>query len=161
MQTNSRRNGVTVLETIIALPVLFIAILGIVELGMLSSNQMVVHSASRAGADMAASMGCDLPTAGAIPDEIFDAIESVLQCEGAVASCIRVEHSLGPAGPYVLSSGAGCEPPAGDAPADYDYVCVSVCVENTELAPNLLRTFCIDLEGTHSQKSVCRCVSCD
>ncbi len=161
MHSATNRNGVTTLEAILALPVLFIAILGIVELGFLSSNQMVVQAASRAGADAAAALGCDLPTDGPVPDVIVDAVSNVLACENVTASCIRVEHSLGDAPPYVLTEGGGAAPPAATPPTTRDYVCVSVCVENSELAPNLLRTFCIDLAGTFSQKSVCRCTSCD
>jgi len=161
MHSATNRNGVTTLETIIALPVFLIAILAIVELGYLSSNQMIVQAASRAGADAAAALGCDLPTEGDVPTEIVTAVSSVLECKEAVASCIRVEHTLGDSPPYVLNYGSGAEPPAASPPTTRDYVCVSVCVENSELAPNLLRTFCIDLAGTYSQKSVCRCASCD
>ena len=161
MKSLANRNGVTTLEAIIAVPILLIAILGIVELGFLSSNQMVVQAASRAGADAAAALGCDLPAEGDVPAEILSAVSNVLSCENVSAMCVRVEHTIGDTPPYVLIDGTGASPPAGTAPTTTDYVCVSVCVENSELAPNLLRTFCIDLEGTFSQKSVCRCTSCE
>ena len=157
MLDKPKRCGVIALEAIIGLPILVIALLAIVEFGLLSSNQALVHAASRAGADAAASLGCDLPESGGVPTEIVDAVQCVLAARGATASCIRVEHTNGPASPHVLQSGSGGVAPAGVVPSD-QYVCVSVCVDNTELAPNLLEVFCIDLDDTYSQQSVCRCL---
>lgn len=159
VQRVEKRNGSVVLEAIVALPVLLIAVMAIVELGLLSSNQSVVHSASVAGADAAVALGCTLPTTGSVPSEIIEAVEGALACQNARATCIRVEHTIGRSPPHVLEMGTGASPPLASPPAS-DYVCVSVCVENTELAPNLLRTFCLNLQETYSQQTVCRCVSC-
>lgn len=148
MVRQSKRTGAVVLEAIICLPILVIAILAIVEMGLLSSNQAVVHAASAAGADVAVSLGCSLPTAGAVPSEIVDGVASVLSCQNITDYCIRVEHTIGPAPPYVLTFGVGASPPAATPPATRDYVCVSVCVDNSELTPNLLSSFCLDLENS-------------
>lgn len=147
------------LEAIIGLPILAIALFAIVEFGLLSSNQAFVHAASRAGADAAVGLGCDLPVSGGVPAEIVDAVEMVLAARGITPSCIRVEHTIGPSPPYVLTRGTGDSVPTATPPGD-DYVCVSVCVENSELAPNMLASFCVDLEETFSQQTVCRCVTC-
>ncbi len=152
-----KRTGAIVLELIVGLPVLIIALLAIVELGLLSSNQAMVHAASRAAADAAVSVGCDMPTDGEVPSEILDAVEKVLEARGMTASCVRVEHTNGPDPPYLLTNGDEASPPAAEPLGD-NYVCVSVCVENTELAPNLLEAFCVDLDDTFSQQTVCRCL---
>ncbi len=147
--------GVTVLETIVALPVLFIAILAIVELGLLSRNQGLVQAASRAAADVASSL--ELPISNPMPPEIADAVDAILQCEGIESACIRVEHNTVKGGPYVLTTGTGGDPPPSPAPANDPYVRVSVCVENSQLAPNLLKSFCINLAGYYSQRTTTRC----
>lgn len=156
-----KSNGSVVLELIVCLPILVIGIMSIVELGLLSANQAVVQGASVVGADMAVSLACDLPTGGAVPNEIVDAVNIALSCQGSEATCIRVEHSLGPSPPYVLMYGSGVASPAAPPPSTSDYVCVSVCVENSDLAPNLLQTFCFNLDETYSQHTTCRCASCD
>lgn len=157
MTQKTKRCGAIVLETIIALPILIIALFAIVEFGLLSSNQSLVHAASRAGADAAAGLRSGLPTSGAVPADVADAVAKILAVRGITASCIRVEHTNGPDAPYVLVTGTGGGDPAAAPPSD-GYVCISVCVENTELAPNLLEMFCLDLEDTYSQHTVCRCL---
>ena len=147
------------LEAIIGLPILAIALFAIVEFGLLSSNQAFVHAASRAGADAAVGLGCDLPVSGGVPNEVVDAVEMVLAARGITVDSIRVEHTIGPSPPYVLTTGTNALPPTVTPPTD-DYVCVSVGVENTELAPNMLSSFCVDLDETFSQQTVCRCVTC-
>ncbi len=149
-----QRRAVTVLELIIALPILVIGLMAVVELGLLAQNQSLVQRASRAGADAARTT--DLPTVGAVPAQVLDAIRATLECEGVRAKCVRVEHNQGPAPPYVLTDGSGDELPPGPVP-NFPYVRVSVCVANTDLAPNLLRTFCLDLEGECSQRTTTRC----
>jgi|GEM_PF-4111604 len=151
------RCGAIVLEAIIALPILIIALFAIVEFGLLSSHQSLVHAAGRAGADAAASLRSSLPTDGVVPPEIADAVAKVLAARGITASCIRVEHTNGPDAPYLSVAGTGGGEPVAATPSD-DYVCVSVCVENTDLAPNLLELFCLDLDDTYSQHTVCRCL---
>lgn len=150
------RTGAVVLEAIIGLPILVIALMAIVEFGLLSANQAYVHASSRAGADAAAGIVRQLPASGPVPAEVDQAVSKVLGARGIAASWIRVEHTNGPAPPYALTSGNGGSTPTAAAPTG-DYVRVSVCVENTELAPNLLRGFSIDLFGTFSQQTTCRC----
>ena len=111
------------------------------EFGLLSSNQSLVHAASRAGADAASGLRGDLSTDGTVPAEITDAVAKILAARGITDSCIRIEHTNGPAPPYVSVQGSGGGDPAATPPSD-DYVCVSVCVANSELAPNLLQLFC-------------------
>ena len=143
------------METIVALPVLFIALLAVVEFGLLSMHQSCLQQARRAGAD--AATHSPLPTSGPVPDGILEAVNAVLECKGMTADCVRVEHNLARGGPYVLNAGIGAAPPMAPAPDQHPYVRVSVCVENTQLAPNLLRTYCVDLSGDLSQKSTTRC----
>ena len=156
-QDVQKRSGAVVLEAIIALPILMIAVIAIVELGLLSSNQTLLHAATVAGADAAVNLGCALPTSGTVPDAIIDAVQAALECQGIAIACIRVEHTNGPDGPYVLESGLGASPPIAPVPTS-DYACVSVCVENTQLAPNMLAGLCVDLINSFSQQTVCRCL---
>ena len=157
MDRSGNRPGAIVLETIIGLPILMIVILAIVEFGLLSKNQAVIQAASRAGADASVGIASTLPPGGTVPSEVSDAVNAVLSARGISATCIRVEHTSGPAPPYVLVTGSGAASPIATRPSD-DFVCVSVCVENTELAPNLLQLFHIDLAGKFSQHTTCRCL---
>ena len=159
MDRSRKRSGAVVLEAIIGLPVLIIALMAIVEFGMLSSNQAIVHAASRAAADAAAAVS--LPTSGAVPTEISNAATKVLDARGIGITCVRVEHTADLGGSTtVLLSGSGANNPTSPRPTDA-YVAVTVCVENTQLAPNLLSIFKLDLSGSYSQHTTFRCVARD
>ena len=131
--------------------------MAIVVFGLLSSRQGIVHAASRAGADAAAAYE-SLPPTGPIPVEITDAIDNVLAPLGITPACIRVEHTVGGPPASVLVSGSGGTTPSAPTPSS-TYVRVSVCIENTQLTPNLLSMFLLDLANTFSQQTTCRCVA--
>ena len=99
-----KQHGAVTLELIIGLPILIMALMAIVQFGLLSSNQAIVHSASRAGAD--AATGVALPTTGAVPAEILSAVNNVLAPSGVTASCVQVTHNIGDTPPYQLISGS-------------------------------------------------------
>ena len=155
-QNRGNRTGAVVLETIIGLPILVLALMAIIEFGLLSSRQAIVHAASRAGADAAAAYE-SLPAATPIPVEVTDAVDRVLAPMGIKADCIRLEHTVEGVPASVLVSGSGASAPSGPVPSS-DYVRLSVCIENTQLAPNLLSIFFLNLENTFSQHTTCRCV---
>lgn len=147
------RRGAVVLEAILVLPVLLIGVLAIVELSLLTSNLSWVKRASRDGASAAARI--TLPTAGPPPPEVIDAVTAALAERGAAWAEIRVDHNVGPAPPYVLTTGPGrCPGPAAVPPGEY--VAVTVCVEESGLAPNLLQTYCFDLEGRFVSQTTIR-----
>lgn len=151
----NRRCAMVVLETIVALPLLVIALMAIIELGTLSSAQSSLLMASRAGADRATQVAL---TATGVPSEVLEAISAVLDCKGIAWKGVRMEYRSGNGRTVVRMAGAGADPPIQPAPTTGDYVRISVCVANEQLAPNLLKNFCFDLEGKVSQESTTRCL---
>lgn len=150
-----KRRGAVVLETLIVLPILLIAVLGIVQFSIMTSRLSWVKRASRDGADCATAVS-PLPLAGAVPPQVIDAVSAVLSEKNMTWTEIRLEHNVGPGGPYVLTAGGGPCPAPTMVPSQ-PYVMVTVCVEQSELAPNLLETMCFDLEGRFVQQSTIRC----
>lgn len=161
-----KRQGVTVLEFLLVLPLLIMMILAVVELGLLISNRQALEMATRAGA-MYAAEDALLPTNGNVPDDIVDVIGRELTCLGididqAIADgalTVRLEHNVGNSDVDDLDPSAVlvtgtlvCPPTAPPPPPDPDlsqygrrYVRLSVCVRSDLLAPNLLKTYCFDL----------------
>ena len=96
-----RLRGAVVLETLLAVPVLLVAVMGIVELSMVTAGLSHVQRAARDGADIASALGV-LPLAGRVPAEIEEAVSVVLREHRADWTQIRLDHNDGPAPPYVL-----------------------------------------------------------
>lgn len=130
---------------LIALPVLMILLLGTIQFGMLHANLQQLAVASRHGAREAARTA-GLAAAGTVPANVQAAVDRQLQSAGLGGCRIYLEHNtLGM--PATLSAGScACSPPAGTLPADR-VVRISVCVEVTDLTPNLLKMFGFDLSG--------------
>lgn len=149
------QRGAIVLEAVVGLPILIIAVIAIAEFGLLSSRQAVVHAASRAAADAAVRFHRQLSTSGTVPVVVVEAAENVLSARGIDYSSIRVEHMRTQLGTFVAELGTGAAQPPGSAPSS-DYVRVSVCVDNAELSPNLLRQFLFDLSESSSQQTTTR-----
>ncbi len=143
------------LETLLVIPILLIGVLAIVEFSTLTSRMSWVKRASRDGADIATSL--TLPLVGAVPADVEDAVTAALDEKGITWTEIRLEHNIGPSPPYVLTSGGGgsCVGPANIPRTEY--VAITVCVEESQLAPNLLETFCFDLDGRFVQQTTIRC----
>ena len=162
------RRGVVMLELILALPLLIIVVMAIVEFGLLFSNEQVVEMASRAGTQVASKL-TPLPVSGAVPAQISNAVATELARIGVTRYCIRLEHNANPAAPpatlatpVVLQTTFGTGPtttpavPAVSVTSGVPYVRVTVVVFTTDLTPNLMTNYCLDLTGRVSAQTKLR-----
>lgn len=157
------RMGAVHLELIIAVPILVIALLAIIEFGRVMTNLQQVALASRAGASEAAQT--NLYLAPAVPLNVKDAVNRQLASAGlgepgANACRIIVEHNVG-ATPAMIAPTVTltdttrtctCSSPGTLLPAR-QAVRVTVCIELTSLAPNLLKSFGFDIKSKSVQHS--------
>ncbi len=135
-----RQGGVT-LELILALPLLLIALLAVVEIGVIVANVKHVAAASREGAKLAAQTpGLSQATTAATRDAVQLAINRRLESAGLGANAAQ-EVILR----HTVADGDG-EPPL-DPPLPDEAVRVTVRVELTRLAPDLLGAFGFTLSG--------------
>ena len=157
-----------VLELILALPPLLMVVMAIVEFGLLFSNEQVVEMASRAGTQVASEL-TPLPTTGAVPAPISNAVATELARIGITRYRIRLEHNVNPAAPpdalttpVVLETTFGTGPtttpavPAVGVTSGVTYVRVTVVVFTTDLTPNLMSNYCLDLTGRVSAQTKLR-----
>lgn len=140
------RRGSVTLELIVMLPVWLIVMGAIVQFGLLIGNRQQVALAARVGAEEA-SRTPGLAAAGGVPGNVVEVVEQQLQSSGIEQCKITLEHNL--AGTATLSTGT-CECPtlgvSGDWPPESgDYVRVTVYVPATQLAPNVLKFFGLDI----------------
>ena len=161
------RRGVVMLELILALPLLIIVVMAIVEFGLLFSNEQVVAMASRAGTQVASEL-TTIPSAGAVPVTVETAVARELARIGVTRYRIRLEHNADFTPPpltmtaVVLTTTSAGGPTGGAAPSaitltpDRRYVRVTVYVWTTDLTPNLLSTFCVDLSNRVSSQTTLR-----
>ena len=149
------RAGAVTLELILVFPFLVIALMAVVQFGLLFSNQQRLEMASRAGAKVASEMTLPEIDMDPVPAAIQNAINRELSNSGIVADRIIVQHNVGSNPPYTLISGAlNCPAPTTPPlPASRQYVRVTVCAGTTKLAPNLLKTYGFDLSGRISQQT--------
>ena len=139
------RRGVIVVELILMFPVLFVLLLAIVEFSLIVTNMQQVTQASRMGAKMAA----DTPGLGSFTDPpltnttaalIRTQVNRQLRTAGfvpAVSRGVTVRHTVG-AG-YAATDGVAPDPLLPPMPANA--VRVTVSVDLSKLAPNLLQTW--------------------
>ncbi len=161
------RRAVVVLEMILALPLLVIVVMAIVEFGLLFSNEQIVEMASRAGTQVASKLAT-IPSSGAVPIEVETAVARELARIGVTRYRIRLEHNVNfavPSGtmtPVVLTTTSAGGPTSGPTPSPITltpnrrYVRVTVYVWTTDLTPNLLGTFCVDLSNRVSSQTTLR-----
>ena len=162
------RRAVVVLELILALPPLLLVVMAIVEFGILFSNEQVVEMASRSGTQVASEL-TPLPVSGAVPAQISNAVATELARIGVTRYCIRLEHNANPAAPpatlatpVVLQTTFGTGPtttpavPAVSVTSGVPYVQVTVVVFTTDLTPNLMTNYCLDLTGRVSAQTKLR-----
>ena len=144
-----RRTAAIALELILALPLLFIGLFGVVEFAAYFSGAQQVALASRVGAEEASQIA--LPIAGPVPPPaVVDAVLAQLGSADISFCKIILEHNIG--GMYEESVGdCDCDPPATPLPPQS--VRVTVCVPMTELVPNILSTFGFDVEDKTVQHS--------
>ena len=147
------RHGAVTLELILTLPIWLIFLLAVIEFGQILANQQQVALASRVGVEEA-SQTADLPLRDGrpVPDNVIDAIDQQLASSGISACRVILEHNVVPTAPSgittpVTASSGTCrhDPPAAELPPARQYVRVTVAVPLTELTPDLLGVFGLDI----------------
>jgi len=164
-RNRDRRHGATLLEVILVLPIVLIAILAIVEFGLLFANLQQLEMATRAGA--LESVETSLPPSGSVPAEVLDVINNSLRTSKILGPTetieevggVWIQHSYNAnpdsnsASSYTLTAGT----PDGSVTttdADRPYVHITVSLPTTRLAPNVLRQLGIDLQDRVSSQSM-------
>ncbi|MDA0833583.1 MAG: TadE/TadG family type IV pilus assembly protein [Planctomycetota bacterium] len=137
--STGERRGVIVLELIVTLPALLILALAVIEFGLIQHGQKHVASASAFGAKIAAETA-GLNTANTAANRA--AIETSINTQFDVAGYgnvtgITLRHNVGGGG---VDSSGNCPDPVTPA-LPSNSVRVTVCVEFTELSPDLLGSF--------------------
>lgn len=168
-----KKLGAVVLELLLTLPLVLIALLAVIEFGLLWSNMQGVEMAARSGTQVATRYPA-LPNAGAVPPDVITAVADELARIGVTDYRIQLTHnvaytpnpSIGPVVTLDSTIGTGLssvptQPPIALVP-DRTFVRVTVFVNTvggtspTGLTPNLLNIFGIDLANRVSQASEVR-----
>lgn len=139
------RRAVVVVELILMLPVLLVFLAALIEFGLILANTKVVALASRTGARIAAETST--PGLPSSISTIRNGVDSVL-ATAQMSSCrVILEHNvpLGGASP-LIDGPCNCSAPSSPAlpvanGGALRAVRVTVCVELSELTPNLLAAF--------------------
>ena len=149
----SGRRGLGALELLVGLPILLILLLAIVEFALIMDKLQQVALASRTGAGMAAQQLSSLFNVAAIKTEVD---RQLLTAGISSGSCeVLLQHNVGTSTPVVIPSGSGtctCMSPTTPAlPASSvvpdGCVRVTVCVRLSALAPDLLSSFGLSIQG--------------
>ena len=162
------RRGIVTIEIILTLPIFIIAVMAIVELGLLVSNEQIVEMSSRAGTQVASELAT-IPSSGSVPVSVQAAVARELAQIGATNYHVRLEHNINFSGApgatmasvvltTVTTGGPpNCPPPPTIALApNRRYVRVTVCVYSTALTPNLLNNFGVNLSNRVSDQTTLR-----
>lgn len=148
----TRRSGVFVAELLLTMPVFMIFLLAVVQFGIFFGNSQVLVLASRVGAEAASEINL---TTG-VPGAVEDAVTKHLTSAGIPGYCrIRLEHNavnVNNPQAYLLPNSGSCSCTPNDVllPADrppYVYVRLTVCVSVTNMMPNLLTVFGLDISS--------------
>lgn len=160
--TSSKRRdraGATILEIILVMPILVIILVATGQLGYLLYNRQHLEMASRTGALEGSELSATLMATAdgdPVPTQIVNAVNAQLNTAGLPnADDITVVHNVG--GVKTLRSVADldCPDPTGlpSAPTAGQYIRVTVCLETTDMTPNLLNHLCFDLAGKVNQQT--------
>jgi Flp pilus assembly protein TadG len=153
-----------VLETILALPIFVIMLMGLVEFGVLVENLQHVEAASRAGVVVASRTADATLNLAALPADVLAAVNNELDQmhSGAVARQVRLETNVtavGGVGATFSRTGGKDNAPdpyiavtAPAAPATA-YVRVTVFVDVPDVTPNVLAAFGIDFSSEVVQQT--------
>lgn len=155
----SARRAAIVLELLLALPLFVIALLAVIEFGVLYANLQQLAFACRVGA-LEASQTANLPNENPgvpVPANIEEAITNQLSLSGIRPCAIILEHNTNMGGMEQTlrtdfdndndsnNDCPSCSEPSSAIPANS--VRVTICVQMGELAPNVLRTFGLDIDA--------------
>lgn len=137
----NRRSAVVVLELILSLPILFILLLAVAELGTAVANLQIVALASRDGGRIAAGSA----TLNAVTvASIRSTLDTRLQAAGFGASATQGVVLVETVGATSTITDGTCPSP-GSTGMPTNAVRIRVCVPMTRLAPNLLKPFGFDI----------------
>jgi hypothetical protein len=148
-----KHRGLGAVELLVGLPVLLILLLAIVEFGLVMDKLQQVALASRTGAGMAAQQSSSAFNVAAIKAEVD---RQLLTAGISSGSCeVLLQHNVGTSTPVILPSGSGsctCSSPTipplpSSAIVPDGCVRVTVCVRLSALAPDLLSSFGLSIQG--------------
>ncbi len=146
--TRRRAVAAVTLELILALPILFIALLAVVEFGAVMANLQAVAAASREGGRFAARQGTlNAGTASSIRTLVDNRLQTAGFGSTASTGVVLV-HNIGAT--TTLTDGVCPAPTSPALPATS--VRVRVCVPLTRLAPDLLNPFGFSLTSKTVQQ---------
>jgi hypothetical protein len=147
-----RLGGSAAVDLVLSLPILVLFSLAVVQFGIFFINQEQVALAAREGAKEAARTASLSTTNGdPVPANVVLAVAQQLESSGIVHCRIRLEHNVG--GPQVALVSpmmpCDCEPDENlVSPPPEEYVRLTVCVELTELMPDLMTYFGFDVAAS-------------
>jgi len=162
-----RRCGVVTLELIVVTPIFAIMLSAVIEFGIMLASIEQITASARAGAKIASELStADLASAApAVNVNLVEAaVDNVLSSAGMTSCMVILDHNpnCGALVAATKTAGGGCAGACG-APATAlptlalipgGTVRVTVCVDATQLAPNLLLTFGYDLTGQVVSESI-------
>ena len=149
-----RRAGV-VLELLLSFPILLAAFLASIQFGMLFSKNQQLAIASRIGA-LVAAQTAGLPAVdGPVPPSILQPIARQMNLVSVPTFGVLIEHNTtNPMVPVLLASGSpACTQPITPLPTSGRFVRVTVCVKVTDIAPDLLGFFGLDITTDNAQQT--------
>ncbi|MEX0727089.1 MAG: TadE family protein [Planctomycetaceae bacterium] len=135
----ARRRGAVIFELIITLPALMILALAVIEFGLIQHGQKHVSSASAFGAKIAAeTAGLNSGNTAAVRTSVETAVNTHFDVAGfGNVSGVTLRHNVGGGG---VDSSGNCPDPVVPA-LPPDSVRITVCVDFTDLSPDLLSSF--------------------
>jgi hypothetical protein len=144
---SARRGGAVLVEFLLVMPILLVALAGVIEYGLILSNLQQVALASRVGAKVASEQPTPLDITA-----IHAAVDQQLKSAGFSGACrVILQHNVPGGGPSPQTTGA-CDcnmplTPGTPATTHGRFVRVTVCVELSELTPDLLDFFGFSVAG--------------
>jgi hypothetical protein len=158
------RRGVVVFEFILWTPIFVILLLAVIEFALILTNLQQLKAASEAGARIAAELSnADLASGNPADniDKVDDAVTTVLGSAGMMQCEVILEFNptCGGITPGTLIAGgcANCTAPVDPLPSLVDIpggsVRVTVCLDVTELTPDLLSTFGFTIANSTAKMS--------
>jgi len=155
-QLKHRRAGV-VLELLVSFPVLLIAFLAAIQFGMLFSKLQQLAIASRIGALSAAQSALLPPANGPVPPAVLLPITRQMNLISVATFGVLIEHNVTnpqPMTPILLTAGTPLPTqPTTPLPTSGRYVRVTVAVNVTQIAPDLLGMFGFNIIGEKAQQT--------
>ncbi len=139
------------MELLVGLPILLISLLAIVEFALIMDKLQQVALASRTGAGMAAQQ-----TSFNVASIKTEVDRQLLTAGISSGSCeVLLQHNVGTSTPVIIPSGSGtctCSSPSipplpTSAFVPDGCVRVTVCVRLSALAPDLLSSFGLSIQG--------------